>query len=753
MLTHYIKIALRNLLKYKANSLISLVCLAIGITCFCMTELMLGHITGFEDEYPNSDRRVTIFNVNNAEQMNLLEAQQITAFDKLVQYWLAREGEIITVNDAQQEFPFISKYNYVSGNYFEYKNIRLQRNTLPLQAPDEVIISESFAKKAFGDVDPIGLTIRRGDDKEQRSFRIIDVALSDKFQSIDDTDVYFNISADPRAFFIVDGILKKGTSINEANEELKRVHITQGERTGHPWAQPKSQSFEENLIGIGIQAIGFLILLSGLINFLKFIIQSFYNRQHELAIRKCVGSDMKGIFCLLFAEIFCMLTASAMLSFMVSEIVLHYISMNMQDGLKYYLPTINGDVMLMVYGMQCRLYLVLLVVCIVVALFPVYRLRRTSIIHFVTNRSRRHIFRNTMIGVQLAVSLFFLGGSLVTYRYIQDRKDKIYNPLTVEEQERVVLLEINNSYLRKNKEAIVSELKRLPNISESLTVERVRQEQLQDSTGMNFYVNMVYADVNYAEFFHIPTQGESLSADNDQTVFISPQLQKFLNNNGMNDGNLTIGNQSYPIVGSLPGTYQYDSHTTSGREVGTAWKVSHEGNMYYFRIAPQADIAQTIQQMNNVIHKYAPSTLPSSLHQLTDEKFNRLAHIETMGFLATVLAFISILLVVFSIYSAISLDTQNRQKEMAIRKINGATPKDIAILFGKSYALIFVLSYLFVYPLGRYLLTQVFYVDAGSNWDWPIIVLVVMATLIVSVTAYKIREIMHINPALILKKE
>ena len=175
--------------------------------------------------------------------------------------------------------------------------------------------------------------------------------------------------------------------------------------------------------------------------------------------------------------------------------------------------------------------------------------------------------------------------------------------------------------------------------------------------------------------------------------------------------------------------------------------------MYYCRSAPPADSAETIQKMNNIIHKYAPSTLPSSLHQLTDEKFNRLAHIETTGVLATVLAFISILLVVFSIYSAISLDTQNRQKEMAIRKINGATPKDIAILFGKSYALIFVLSYLFVYPLGRYLLTQVFYVDAGSNWDWPIIVLVVMVALIVSVTAYKIREIMHINPALIVKKE
>ena len=753
MITHYIKIALRNLLKYKANSLISLVCLAIGITCFCMTELMLGHITGFEDEYPDSDRRVTIYNVNNAEQMKLLEAQQITVFEKMIQFWRAREGEIITVNGAQQEFPFISKYNYVSGNYFEHKNIRLKRNTLPLQAPDEVILSESFARKAFGDADPIGLTIRRGDDKEQRSFRIIGVALSDKFQTLDDTDVYFHTSADPRGFFIVDGVLKKDINIIEANEELKQVQINQGNRTVHPEAVLKTKYLSNILTELGIKAIGFLILLSGLINFLKFIIQSFYNRQHELAIRKCVGSDMKSIFCLLFAEIFCMLTASAIFSFMVSEIVLHYISVNMQDELKYYLPTINGDVMLMVYDMQFRLYLILLAICLIVALFPVYKLRRTSIIHFVTNRSRRHIFRNTMIGVQLAVSLFFLGSSLVTYQYIQERNEKIYNPLTMEEQERVMLLEINNSYLQKNKEAIVSKLKRLPEISESLRVESVREERLQDSIGVNYYIKMAYADANYAEFFHIPTQGERLSADNDQTVLISPQLQNFLNNNGMTDGNLTIGNQSYTIGGTLSGTYQYDPHTTSGREVGTAWKVSHEGNMYYFRIAPQTEIAETIQKMNNIIHKYAPSTLPSSLHQLTDEKFNRLAHIETMGFLTMVLAVISILLVVFSIYSAISLDTQNRQKEMAIRKINGATPKDIAILFGKSYALIFVLSYLFVYPLGRYLLTQVFLFDAGSGWDWPLIVLVVMAALIVSVTAYKIREIMHINPALILKKE
>lgn len=753
MILHYLKVALRNLWKYKTNTLISLVCLSIGITCFCMTELSIKHSLGYIDEYPDSDRRVIIFNINNQEQQKLLEAQQLPAFEKLVQQSFNNEGEIIAINGHQQELPFVSKYNYVSGNYFEYKNIRLQRNTHPLQAPDEVIVSESFAQKAFGDIDPIGLILRRGNDKEAKSYRIIDVALSDKFQSIDNTDVYFNITADPRGFFIVEGVLKKGVGITEANENLKQVHIPQGEKTIHPMAWRKTGNLDEILAKLGIRCIGLLILLSSLINFLKFIIQSFYNRQRELAFRKCVGSDMRGIFCLLFAEIFCMLTVSAIFSFMVSEITLKYISVNLQDTLKHYLPTINGDMMLMVYGMQCRLYFILLAICLVVALFPVYRLRRTSIIHFVANRSRRHVFHNIMIGVQLTVSLFFLGSSFVTYLYIQDRNEKIYNPLTVEERGRVVLLEINNSYLKNNKEAIMSELKRLPDISESLMVEGIRNEELKDSTGMNYYMDVVYADANYAEFFHIPVQGKDVSADNDQTLFISPSIQKMLNRNGMYHSNLTIGNQSYAIAGTIPGIYQYDAYNPFGRDIGSVWKVSHEGNMYYFRITPQADIDQTIQKMNSIIHKYVPSTLPSSLHQLTDKKFNRLAHIETTGFLTITLAVISILLVVLSIYSAISLDTQNRQKEVAVRKINGATPKDIAILFSKSYALIFFFSYLLVYPLERYVFTQIFYIDAGNRWDWPILLLASMSALIAFVTAYKIREIMHINPAMILKKE
>lgn len=57
------------------------------------------------------------------------------------------------------------------------------------------------------------------------------------------------------------------------------------------------------------------------------------------------------------------------------------------------------------------------------------------------------------------------------------------------------------------------------------------------------------------------------------------------------------------------------------------------------------------------------------------------------------LAIVSLLLVILSIYSAISMDTVSRQKEVAIRKINGATPKVIALLFGKTYLIIYVLTF------------------------------------------------------------
>ena len=120
------------------------------------------------------------------------------------------------------------------------------------------------------------------------------------------------------------------------------------------------------------------------------------------------------------------------------------------------------------------------------------------------------------------------------------------------------------------------------------------------------------------------------------------------------------------------------------------------------------------------------------------------------------LAIVSILLLILSIYSGISMDVVNRQKEVAIRKINGATPKVIALLFGKIYLIIYLSVFVIIYPLVRLVLigiAQKSSLKCIYSWNWGILLFFTMALLIFLVTAYKIYKVMHLNPASVLIKE
>ena len=107
-----------------------------------------------------------------------------------------------------------------------------------------------------------------------------------------------------------------------------------------------------------------LILVSGLINFLKFTIQMFFNRQRELALRKCLGSDTKGLYGLLASEVILMMTAALLLSFLLTEWTF---------GLAYSLLPMDEvpDIRLQdVYLTQLKVYLVVVAVCLLIVSFP-----------------------------------------------------------------------------------------------------------------------------------------------------------------------------------------------------------------------------------------------------------------------------------------------------------------------------------------------------------------------------------------------
>ena len=114
------------------------------------------------------------------------------------------------------------------------------------------------------------------------------------------------------------------------------------------------------------------------------------------------------------------------------------------------------------------------------------------------------------------------------------------------------------------------------------------------------------------------------------------------------------------------------------------------------------------------------------------------------------------MLVILSMYSSISMDAVTRRKEVAIRKINGASYRDIAMLFAKSYITMFLLMYLLVYPLLKLAMANLL---EGSSlksvygWEWGVILFAVMALLTAMAIGWQIIKLMRINPADTIKKE
>lgn len=495
-----------------------------------------------------------------------------------------------------------------------------------------------------------------------------------------------------------------------------------------------------------------LILVSGLINFLKFTIQMFFNRQRELALRKCLGSDTKGLYGLLASEVILMMTAALLLSFLLTEWTF---------GLAYSLLPMDEvpDIRLQdIYLTQLKVYLVVVVVCLLIVSFPLRKLRQISLYAFLQQSRKRHTFRNAMIGLQLVISMFFAGGVALTWLASNELLfDKMYNPLPEGEQERIVVLPLKTQYLENNIQPILTEVRKMPEVEDIISY--------CISNPINFHVYTEYerkdksvahivmssGSPRYFRFFHIPMQGKVVSDDASGEVYVSEAFKQLLDADG-NTGTIRLDNKDYRIAGVYKALF---NEVEDPQYRGSVFMPSTDAQLYYIKVTEATDLSVFLKRLDDLCRELVPSTLPIDLMML-NESDEGLNIIKTMRVAMSVLAVVSLLLVVLSIFSAISMDTVARLKEVAIRKINGATPRNIAWMFGKVYILLFAFTFLLVYPLlflSMKTLLQSYTIDCIYRWEWPLLMFISVGSLVVVTLGMKIWQIMRLNPAEVIKRE
>lgn len=128
-----------------------------------------------------------------------------------------------------------------------------------------------------------------------------------------------------------------------------------------------------------------------------------------------------------------------------------------------------------------------------------------------------------------------------------------------------------------------------------------------------------------------------------------------------------------------------------------------------------------------------------------------------LGQLCEALFIISIICIVLTVYSSVSLETRGRQKEVAIRKVNGAKKRDIMIMFARPYIKMMSISLsitLIMWIIVLVLITNY----EGWNWEGFLAMFgVYLASILVIAIVtglsiwQKIYKISHVNPSEIIQ--
>ena len=111
---------------------------------------------------------------------------------------------------------------------------------------------------------------------------------------------------------------------------------------------------------------------------------------------------------------------------------------------------------------------------------------------------------------------------------------------------------------------------------------------------------------------------------------------------------------------------------------------------------------------------------------------------------------VCVLIALFGVYSLTSLTCEQRRKEIAIRKVNGAEVIDIMNIFFKEYLILHTLSALVAFPVGyaiikRWLETYVKQTSLDA-WLFVLIFLIVFAVLTMTIASMVWKEANR-NPA------
>lgn len=821
MIHNFILLFVRNFRRQKLFSTINLLGLSVSVASTLLIYLYVSHELSYDRFHPHADR---IYRVNQTFIWAEKDNHQFGSTGPGVAFALRDElpevelisrlhtrGELIVTNlDVKGTvISFVEpKVVVADSNFFQMFNFPLVKGdpATALREAQTMVISETMARKYFGEEDPIGKRLRVGTAEEQLDYEVRGVSKDRPNNTYLEFDMLLSMSSFP----VITRMswswvwtqletyvrFQEGTNMENTRAKLKEIprkyadltlrramNITYDEyvKSGKKWElflQPLTgihlpPETVYNRIGVSGNLIiiyalagsALFILLLSCVNFMNLSMAQFLRRMKEAGIRKILGIGRMELTAQYFMEALTFCLLAALLGLSLAQIFVP--SFNFISGKELQLNFADGT-------LWAALLILVLLMALLSGLYPAIFLARFSPVDAMKGKlksgNQGMTLRHALVVFQFSASIVLILSTVVVFQQLNHMSEKNLG------FDKENLLVLKNVEVVQGRESLAEAARLLPGAEEVTRATSLPPYiwggdsfTASGMDGKTFPLNFTTTDEHFVPAFGVKlVLGRNFSADipadSGRVILNETAITRigWTLDESVIGRELEYDNARFEVIGVVSDFNYWPLqteieplalfHVKSARLIG-------DGSREFLGIRVKAGDAEQWRHFIGALEDLWKQHAGGSPfeYQFVDDNFSKSFKTEEqLGKSLTVMAALAILIASLGLLGMIVYSLELRTKEIGIRKVAGASTWNILLLISKSYSTLIIIAFVLGAPLAWWMMNQWLntfaYRIAPSPWLFAGVGLATMGIAMAITSYHSIRAAMT-NPVDVLKDE
>lgn len=731
MFKNYLKIVVRNMKKYKGYSSINIGGLAVGLACVILLALWINFEVSYDRFYEKSDDLYQVINeillpngdlrffTNTPGALSnalLAERPEIRNASRVVD----RTEVLLGTEDKR----FMERVRFVDTAFLEMFSLEfIQGNPkTALSQPNSLILTENMAEKYFSEKDALGQEILIGQD---RSFLVTGVikeipansfldslslvpitALRDMGWGIDrwgggNYDTYVHLEKETNPEFLnaqIRGFYEKYASNWEPSKlslrPITRIHLYELNGGGP-------------IVYVYIfSGLTVFILLLAMVNFTNLSTARSVLRTKEIGVRKTVGAYRQQLTKQILVESILVALLSGCFAVVIADLLLPVLNHITGARIRF---NFNGEMALFLTG-------IVILTGIISGIYPAFILssiRPVRAIKGVIDTGKKSLlFRRVLIAFQFSLSIFMIIAMFGVNKQLKYLKTKELGYSRDNILSMGLAREISSQY-----PTVRTELMRNPDIL-SMSRSSSRMDEEYTTTGEDAITwegkpnnivmpktHLMRVDPEFIETFKIDMVdgrffSDEFPADQTESAVINETALKTMDLKSPVGKRLTIWNRNFRIIGVIKDFHFYSLHDEI-QPLMFVHRFADYRNIF-IRINSQ-NIPETLNFIQNKIKEIVPGYI-SDISFLDENLHNVYMTEQRMVTATRYFTFLAIFISCIGLFGLASFSARQRIKEIAIRKVLGASFGNLVHQLFKEILICVIAANIVVYPVAYFVL-------------------------------------------------